>query len=441
MKAQRKVIAGGVLLVLVVTLVAVLTNLPSGQRSAVPRFTAQPQRNAIWDLPAFGRAVTAAQLSTAAGRGRILFYDPATPGFPIEKHFEVARELHAAAPRAELFEYFNVSYWYPTNNVGLAPYSSSFNTQWLLRDSAGAPVVFKPGGRPRAWVLDLANPGLRRWIVTTLVSWVQAAPYAGVLLDAADPIPDSYVKQAFGPLTFGELLCGVKSATCPRVNAWNAGLTSLLSEVRAALHPTGARVLYNGVAPSAQRVNRNLALMALTDGATNESFCYGQAAANPADEIYEPLGPDLTIMRRAAATKKILIEITNFGSDGSVRLAEYCRAAFLLGWQPGHSYQIFHRDYDDLGDPSRIDTPEARLDIGSPTSQVRQYGSVFVRTFTRGFVMANDSAKTAVAHVPASGTLIRNGAPAGTVADGAAVSLRPHEGRFYLTGDSMTTPG
>lgn len=373
--------------------------------------------------------------------------------YNITDHFVEARQLVDAAKKygndLKVFDYFSASYWFNANKSGWGSYASGFQQDWLLHDSTGSTIPFLGAGgatsassAEKGYLIDLSNPNYRAWAVATIVSWMRAAPYAGISFDSATPMPGDEPSHAVadGNTSYNALLCGstltFDTTDCPRVQAWNQGLVELLAETSKALHAMGDEVRYNGIAPSQLRgVSRNVGLLKYTDMASDEGFCLAVSASDPSRLAFNSIVDDAALMRQIAAEHKKVTEITNtYDSDARTPYGRYCLAGFLVGWQPGSSYFTFHPGYTQPPDGSYPDVPEQDLNLGKPlTVGYQTSGSALTRRFQNGFVAVNPTDRSTTVTIPETAVSFTNGAAGPHYTAGQNVTLPARAAILALT--------
>lgn len=278
-----------------------------------------------------------------------------------------------------------------------------------------------------------------------VTDWLKQAPFQGIVLDETNVLLGQSTRSATGDgkTDYNDLLCGKGApidahGNCARVNKWNDAMATILQRVTDALHPLGDEVLYNGIAPSVNRgPTRNLGLLdtAGVDGATNEDFCYGAGAnqkANPAPKLTS-ITDDAAIMQQQAAKGKKIFEITNYQNQTKrANYGAYCLAGFLMGWQPGSDWWIYHQNYNDDLTATYPEEPEQNLNLGLPVGTFAQSGTVLTRRFKNGFVAVNTGDSPASLRLPSSLVQYSGGHQGRTYQAGATVALGPRSGLFFL---------
>ena len=437
-------------LIALVAMITHSTRTTSGSSQSFPRPPYAPQldRNAEWVGPTSGLSDKA--IDALAHNAGIEVMTKFANGFDISAHFEDARRLAAAARAAhnpiQIYEYFSASFWFTANETEWGSYAHGFNSSWLLQDVNGDPIPFYGVGHragtssPTGYLVDLSNPDFRAWAEQTIVSWMRQAPYAGIIFDSANPLLSSATRASIGPgesTNFEQLLCGTGGVTelsCDKLDEWNRGLTTLISDTRTALHQTGQQVIYNGIAPNTWRgPTRNLGLLDSADATTNESFCLTVPIRGPGQPQYQPLADDLSVMKQIADEHKKVIEITNYHTQINRVYGDYCLAGFLMGWQPGSSYYVFHAGYTDALNHGYPEVAEANLALGKPTEDYRTNGATYSRQFANGYVAVNTGAKPSTVKVPFAGQRFGDGGPKGALKAGQSVQLGAHDTLYLLS--------
>jgi hypothetical protein len=347
-----------------------------------------------------------------------------------------------------------------TDHAGWGDYTKTFSTDWYMKDYQGNPIGVNGSGKNNitGYLLDLTNPEYQAWALATVTDWMRQAPFAGVKFDNTNIMHGNKVNMALSNINpetgkimkMNEMLCGPGAPVnadgdCDRVVAWNNGLRTILSNAVTALHAMNKEVYYNGIAESPLRgEDRNLSLLAIADGAMNENFCYVQTIETTDRLDFTSLLDDIHIMQQEAAAGKKIIETTNHHNEPSkLALNGYCFGGFLMGWQPGYDFYDLISGYN-IVDNDIIDYPrypELDLNLGNPTAQYQQSGTVLTRAFENGYVAINmDSSKPGAAVLPFDLTEFKNGAVVGTYQSGETIAVGPLEGRFFLKSDFLNPP-
>lgn len=388
---------------------------PEG-REPFGQFPAQPGRRFIRVGSADGGQFDEDEFRFLAENFDYVLFTKFHAGFDIEQHHEATRRLKELNPQIRVFPYFSTKYSFEQNEFGGRP----FDPAWYLRDNAGAVVerTRSNGENPgEAAYVDLANPAYREWAIETLRLWLETAPYDGVSFDAAVPIgandPEDIVEW--------EGLLGQR-----RVEAYNAGLRTLLAEAKELVGPD-REVIYNGIAPTPERGDdRTLELLEVTDGALDEQFCLDR------DGEVHVLQEDLDLM--ASFDDRRLFLRTNYSArfpqDDRERYGRFCLGTFLMGWRPGLTYFQFGDDYtsDQLG----RDVADMNIPLGTPTAAYRSDEQVLSRAFTNGEVYVNTGDRPARVVLSRALTRADTGSEAVRIDDGAEVMLPPGDAAFFL---------
>ncbi|MGH8905763.1 MAG: putative glycoside hydrolase [Egibacteraceae bacterium] len=384
-------------------------------------FPPQPHRRFIRVGTSDGSQFTDEQFRFLAANFDYVLFAKFHGGFDIQRQHEAARRLAELNPEIRAFPYISTKYWFEQNKWDGPP----FDPAWYLRNNEGE-IVYRTlrrddSGSENVPYVDLANPEYRKWALSTIRSWLAAAPYAGISFDAAVPIGDD---------DDGDFIQWRRRIGQDRLNAYNAGMRTLLEGAKQ-LVGEDREVIYNGIAPTVVvGPNRNLGLLQVADGALNERFCidaHGQL---------QTLGDDLHLMERYEDRQLFLR--TNYPDDlrqdERERYGRFCLGSFLLGWRPGLSYYQFGDDYtaDQLGN----DISVINLPIGSPMGPYQSAGGLLSRMFTNGELYVNAGDRPAV--VTLSRTLI--GVDAGTqptgLEAGSTITVSPRDAVFLLDPDA-----
>lgn len=415
---------------------------PRGNAAYAP----QPGRNVGWIGPVDDDYTGGRTPAAIANEGYVVV-DAFRRKEPISTLFSrvngLVRSSKARGVGPRILEYFEPTVWFSSNSLTLAPYAAQFRSAWLLRDASGKRVPYYGVGRsltngadPIGYLINLADPNYRIWVVHTILQWMHEAPFDGVFFDSAQPLIP-FQRRALigdGQSSFATIFCGMNAPAsgCPRLQQWNAGLNDLMSSTSAALRPDGGEVVYNGIAPSPLRgPSRNIAMLTRTDMAANESFCYDVEGAGKA--AFAPLAQDLRLMRTIAQASKKVMEITNYQSDVNRRFGSYCTAAFLLGWQPGSSYWLYQRTYSDGIDQLYPEVAERDLNLGHPSQTgYTTQGAILSRTFGHGLVALNAGRATAAFTIPVDMVQFSNGRAQRLLRAGKSVRVAPHQAVFAL---------
>lgn len=295
-------------------------------------------------------------------------------GWEIGLHHEAASHLKELNPNLRVFAYMSTKYWFGGFRWG----DAEIDPAWLLRDDAGELVPltkesYDLESKELGYYVDPSQPAYRAWLVGVARSWMAAAPYDGIRLDAASPIGD------FGDRDVKKWQALLSPE---RVDAYNEGIELLFRELRAALAPRS--ILFNGISPSPIRGDgRDLFMLDFTEGAMDEDFC-----TTTKGELHDIL-EDIEIMERYR-TKALHLR-ARYGADlppeDRRRVERACAGSFLMGWQPGYTFLNIGTNYS-VGQLAER-PPELLLDLGQPTGPHDQVGDLLSRRFERGIVYVN----------------------------------------------------
>jgi len=344
-------------------------------------------------------------------------------GYDITKQHEAARQLVSMKPGISVYPYFSTKYWFEQNKWD----GDTINPAWLLRDNGGQLIKrtedragkgkgkVNGKGKDVSEFVDLANPDYRAWALKVLARWLNAAPYAGISFDAADPIGD------FG----NDTEQWTKLLGKDRIDAYNAGLRDLLASAQKLAGPD-RKVLFNGISPSTLRgPERDLDLLDVTSGAMDERFCLS------AHQDVQAITDDIGLMTSEA--QKQLYMRTNykksFNAGQRSQFERFCLGSFLMGWQPGSSFFQIGTDY--TADQLKAQDPDVDVNLGHPTAPYEQRGDILKRSFANGLVYVNLGSKATPVQLDAPYVEVRGGQVIGTHKAGDTVSV-PSEDAVYL---------
>ncbi|MDQ6840025.1 MAG: putative glycoside hydrolase family 15 protein [Actinomycetota bacterium] len=390
---------------------------PVAQGQAGPAYVPQPDLRFISVGTNTGQQFTDDQFRVLADNFGVVMFAKFHAGWDITKQHEAASRLMAMKPDMKVYPYFSTKYWFDQNRWN----GATINPAWFLRDNQGKLV-----GRDRKkdrnkstapTLVDLANPEYRKWALGVMKSWLDAAPYAGIFFDAAEPIGD------FGDADVARY---AKLLGPERVKAYNDGMRQLLADAEKLVGP-GRSVLFNGIAPSDQRgPDRNLDLLQATNGALDEFFCL--------DSRGNVRGIDADLSLLGQQPDKRFFMRTNYRASLPAadrdRLQRLCLGSFLLAWEPGHSSFSFGGDYtaDQLG----MDPPDSNVNLGAPTDAYRRTGTLLERGFANGVVYVNPGTSPQQVVLDAPLTEVRGGKVVATRQAGETVTVAPGDASFFV---------
>ncbi len=394
-----------------------ITPLPAAQGQAGPAYAPQPERRFIRVGTNTGQQFTDEQFRSLADNFGVVLFAKFHGGYDITKQHEAAARLMAMKPDMKVYPYFSTKYWFDQNKWN----GAKIDPAWFLRDNQGN-IVGRDRKKDRkkstgTTLVDLANPEYRKWALGVMKSWLDAAPYAGISFDAAEPIGDYGDKDV---ARYAKLL-GPE-----RVKAYNDGLRQLLADAKKLVGP-GRSVVFNGIAPSEQRgPNRNLDLLQNTDGALDEFFCL--------DARGKVRGIDADLSLMGQHQDKQLFMRTNYRDLAPPadrdRYERLCLGTFLMGWEPGHSSYQFGTDYtaDQLGK----DPPDIAVNVGAPSGPYRRKGTLLERGFANGVVYVNPGTAPERVQLDAALTEVRGGQVVATHQAGDSVTVAPGDAAFFV---------
>jgi Hypothetical glycosyl hydrolase family 15 len=421
-------------------------------------YSAQPGRGADWlGLP---DGLPTATVEAIATNDSYVILNKIDYLNNIQKQLLDANNLVQAAAakgrQLNVFAYYPNNVWLTKAFNGLLPYSARFplDASWFLRDDQGKTIPYfretDPNHlqQPVGFVTDTTDVAYQQWLVSTVTAWLQLAPFKGIAFDGTNiRVGNSPVGPLVGGdanLSWNELLCGPGTYTgnCGRVDAMNAGLTTIVANTATAIHPHGQEVLYNGIARSPGRDDfRNTGLLDYADMASNESFCYG---VDPQGIVQlRSLPDDWAIMKAQAAQGKKIIQMINYVDPANNAVyGDYCTAGFLLGWQPGSDYLVVHKDSSSALTLARNPVPpltpspaipEIRLNLGNPSGDMQQTGAVYFRGFRNGLVAINPSSVVGAVRLPEAMTQFSNGVVHASYPRNTLFTVAPHGVAFFLS--------
>jgi hypothetical protein len=434
------------------------TTEPAYAGSTNPAYSAQPGRGADWlGLP---DGLPPATVQAIATNDSYVVLNKIDYLNNIQKQLLDVNNLVAAAAakgrQLNVFAYYPNNVWLTKAYNGMLPYSALFplDASWFLTDYQGNTIPYYRETdpthllQPVGFVTDTTDVAYQQWLVSTVTAWLQLAPFKGIAFDGTNiRVGTSPVGALVGTnpnLTWNELLCGPGTYTgnCGRVDAMNAGLTTIVANTATAIHPLGQEVLYNGIARSPGRDDfRNTGLLDYADVASNESFCYG---VDPDGAVQlRSLTDDWAIMKAQAAQGKKIIEMINYADPvNNLLYGDYCTAGFLLGWQPGSDYLVVHKDSSSELTLARNPVapftpspaiPQIRLNLGNPSGDLQQTGAVYFRSFHNGLVALNPSSVLSAVRLPATMTQFSNGVVHASFPANTLFAMPPHTAAFFLT--------
>jgi len=390
---------------------------PVAQGEAGPAYAPQPDRRFIRVGTNTGQQFTDGEYQTLADNFGVVLFTKFHAGWDVTKQHEAARRLVGMKPGIKAYPYFSTKYWFDQNRWdGAKP-----NDAWFLRDNQGK-LVGRDRKKDRAGnggvtLVDLANPEYRTWALGVMKTWLDAAPYAGISFDAAEPIGDYGDK---------DIARYAKTLGPERVKAYNDGMHQLLADAKKLVGP-GRSVVFNGIAPSQPRgPERNLDFLQSADGALDERFCL--------DVHGDVRGIDADLTLLGQHQDKQLFMRTNyldsFPAADRDRLQRLCLGAFLMGWEPGHSAYQFGGDYtaDQLGK----NPPDIAVNLGAPSGAYIHKGALLEREFANGVVYVNPGTSPQRVALDAPLTEVRGGKVVATRRAGDTVTVAPGDAAYLV---------
>ncbi len=390
---------------------------PLAQGEAGPAYAPQPDRRFIRVGTNTGQQFTDDEFRTLADNFGVVLFTKFHAGWDITKQHDAARRLVAMKTDIKAYPYFSTKYWFDQNRWD----GATIDQAWLLRDKQGN-LVGRDRKRDRASnndtsLVDLANPDYRKWALGVMKSWLDAAPYAGISFDAAEPIGDYGDK---------DVARYAKVLGPDRVKAYNDGMRQLLADAKKLVGP-GRSVVFNGIAPSQPRgPERNLDLLQAADGALDERFCLDVHGA------VRGIDADLSLLGQHQ-DKQLFMRtnyLDSFPAADRDRYERLCQGAFLMGWEPGRSAYQFGGDYtaDQLGK----DPPDITVNLGAPIGPYRHNGNLLERAFANGVVFVNPGGAAQQVKLGGPLTEVKGGKVVATRQAGDSVTVAPGDSAFLV---------
>lgn len=303
-------------------------------------------------------------------------------------------------------------------------HGSSFEDEWILRDSSGEKLQNVRQGEERGWQVDVANPDYRQFIENQIAERMRSAPYDGVILDS------------FHPYVAG----GLRGLSAEAVGRLNAGLAALLREVKKTVG-SGRLVLYNGLArgqaPESVRDNRGFGYLALADGAQDEFFCFLDSKNVFRDS--QQTAADAQVYRHYATTGKTIIYSVKLRNSAAraaqAHVKRFCFGNFLMGYVPGRSLIQF-KEYGSQDKGPQIQNsgaPEERIPLGRPLAAPVRNGTIVERRFASGLVVVNLGSAPARFSSKVALTVWNGGVRGRNLRKGLSYVVPARDAAFFLT--------
>ena len=341
-----------------------------------------------------------------------------------EKHDAAARKLKELNPNIKVLIYFPMSYRFRKDTYG----QTTFKDEWVLYDQKTDEPIKHRNGQDN--YIDLSNPEYRSWVIQIITTWMNSAPYDGVAFDNTNPIGLGSRQKTWE-----------EQVGRDKIEAWNKGLTELLTETKELLGDK--LVLYNGFARKDWRVNRNLDLLAIADGALNEDFCYVRPQGGyllSKTEILEDIALQITY----GAQQKIILQKTNYRDtlSGSKKeqVSRYCLGSFLLGYQPGYTFYKFGPSYNTRDSEIEENALEIDLNLGQPEGRYQQASTVFKRKFENGWVFVNMEQTPNTITIPEPLVLMNRGQVGPRYEPGQTLRIPANDAAFLLKPEAILSP-
>ncbi len=323
----------------------------------------------------------------------------------------LARRLKAAHPRLTVLVYQNFGSLnagvgadgLTSSGVGFRA-ARSAHPSWLLHQSDGAPIA--ENGYPYLYLADPANPGYQRQWAANVIRVLRRGPWDGVFMDdvnaSLQPEEGSAVNTRFATDA-----------------AYEAAVGSMLAHVGPRIEATGRIVIANfGEWYDHPRLVASW--LRDVDGGMDEKFVKWSTSPGRGYRPVAQWRSQVGEARTAAAMHKRFLAVTSAApSDDAAAL--YGWASLLLGAGARASY-LSASDYGGTA-PS---LPEYGLALGAPRGAMsRVRGGAYRRSFSRGLVLVNPTAKAV--------TVALHGSYSGSGLDRASTAaLAPHTGVVLL---------
>ncbi len=350
-----------------------VANTPGFRASGhlIQRFTAANMAGAFT-----GTAADAVNLARA--------YDviSATP-FQFAKYLPAMR---AANPHLIILVYMDATFAYRGQG-------NTYPDSWYLRDAAGNKLVVKGWG---LYPMDPTNPG---WIanqVQTCKSLV-AGGYDGCMLDMLGPEATSA-----GLYTNGQPIISPATHHPYTAADWMAASARLAAAISSGISPK--LVMGNGIGSGVVYFSPTASSRVLFGGVQNgiaESWMRSAGSpvtTYPSLQVWKDAVDALANASSHGWSMSVITKTWSGGSPAQIEAwHEFSLASFLLG-TGGNDYYEFSSANTQAG--IMYDSPLEHLNIGTPTGPYSQAGSVFVRQFTQGMILANPSTAAATVTLP-----------------------------------------
>jgi hypothetical protein len=273
--------------------------------------------------------------------------------------------------------------------AGGVPYRLAAAKGWILEDRGGRRLRVPEFGD---WIGDVGDRGYQRAWARRVARFAVAHHIDGIYID-------NVVCSVTG------LSGGAVPAKYPTDDAWASAYLSFLSRVTPALKRRGLYVVANAYCAGPPDQSANIAwwdrVSAFVDGLLNESF--EQNPNNIVERYFDApsvswLGhwrANLELIAAAQRRGKAAFALTG-GSNADTSLQTYARASYLLVWN-GRSGGFVWRPTDAADPWTRAWT----VDVGTPLAPMARLGPLYVRRYSRAYVVVNPSLSPVTADVPA----------------------------------------
>lgn len=251
-----------------------------------------------------------------------------------------------------------------------------FKEEWYLHKPNGERIAKTPS----LDFIDLTNSEYRAWAESTILGFLNDAPYDGVLSDNANPL------GAEGPWNWLNFIGQEK------INSWNEARTNYLTRLQRILEARGKKLVYNGISRSLVKTNRTLGTLEFTHGALNEGFCYGQNSSGYNVVLSKDLMlEDIDLQRSIGLQKKLVFQKVNIEPSLKSKYGKYCYGAFLMGYVPGYTYFKYGEGYSLAVFPEeyKLSPSEVEMPLGSPMANYKRQDWLIYREFKGAWVLVN----------------------------------------------------
>lgn len=347
-------------------------------------------------------------------------YDLVVIGFQGDPQATSARRIKEINPNIKLLVYFPTS----IRQIGAHYGQAEFKEEWYLHDFSGNRI----NKTSTIQLIDLTNPDYREWARTTVIGFLNLAPYDGVVFDNANPI-----SAEMGNLR--------NLITEEKLNAWNEARTQYLTSMTNILNNRNKLLIYNGIHRARSKTNRTLSTLDFTNGALNENFCYGQNNAGNLEFVSKELQlEDVNLQKNIGQSGKVVLQKVNWGGFDQAseeerrKVGRYCYGIFLMGHVPDYTFFKFGQGYNLFANPEEYKTRplEADLLFTQPIGTYQRQNWLLSRKFSNGYVVLNLDSVPNTWVAPEKLELWNNNAYQKTVAQGESHAVNPETADYFL---------